>query len=138
MNRFSLALLAATAATAAASVVHAGELVYTPVNPSFGGNPLNGSYLLGSAQAQNHFKEPLTQQSQLQQFNDTLQRSILSRIASAVSGNIVDKNGKLIPGEFDTGDFHVSITDLGGGILRIVTTDKNSGTSTEFEISSGG
>ena len=31
----------------------ATELVYTPVNPSFGGSPLNGAWLLGNAQAQN-------------------------------------------------------------------------------------
>lgn len=31
--------------------VAAGQLVYTPVNPSFGGNPLNGSYLFSKAQA---------------------------------------------------------------------------------------
>jgi curli production assembly/transport component CsgF len=27
-------------------------LVYHPVNPTFGGNPLNGSFLLSTAQAQ--------------------------------------------------------------------------------------
>ena len=31
----------------------ATELVYTPVNPAFGGNPLNGSWMLNNAQAQN-------------------------------------------------------------------------------------
>jgi hypothetical protein len=35
----------------------ATELVYTPINPSFGGNPLNGQFLLGIAQAQNSFTE---------------------------------------------------------------------------------
>jgi len=30
----------------------ASELVYHPVNPTFGGNPLNGSFLLSTAQAQ--------------------------------------------------------------------------------------
>ncbi len=30
----------------------ASELVYHPANPTFGGNPLNGSYLLSQAQAQ--------------------------------------------------------------------------------------
>lgn len=30
----------------------AGDLTYTPVNPSFGGNPLNSSHLLGTANAQ--------------------------------------------------------------------------------------
>lgn len=34
----------------------ASELVYTPVNPSFGGSPLNGQWLLGYAGAQNKFK----------------------------------------------------------------------------------
>lgn len=36
----------------------AGQLLYTPVNPSFGGNPLNGSNLLNSAQAQKRFPLP--------------------------------------------------------------------------------
>lgn len=30
----------------------AGDLVYTPINPSFGGNPLNSQHLLGIANAQ--------------------------------------------------------------------------------------
>ena len=30
----------------------ASQLTYTPVNPTFGGNPLNGSYLLSTAQGQ--------------------------------------------------------------------------------------
>lgn len=34
----------------------ASELVYTPVNPSFGGSPLNGQWLLGYAGTQNKFK----------------------------------------------------------------------------------
>ncbi|HET8598159.1 MAG TPA: curli assembly protein CsgF [Castellaniella sp.] len=39
--------------------VLAGQLLYTPVNPTFGGNPLNGSYLLQSAQAQKRYAYPL-------------------------------------------------------------------------------
>lgn len=37
----------------------ASQLIYTPVNPSFGGNPLNGSYLLNKAQAENNHQAPL-------------------------------------------------------------------------------
>lgn len=33
----------------------AGELVYQPVNPAFGGNPLNEDFLIGTAQIQNQF-----------------------------------------------------------------------------------
>jgi len=39
-------------ATALAGAASASQLTYTPVNPTFGGNPLNGSYLLSTAQAQ--------------------------------------------------------------------------------------
>ena len=35
------------------AAANATELVYTPINPSFGGSPLNGAWLLGNAQAQN-------------------------------------------------------------------------------------
>ncbi len=43
------ALVGLVAGVPAAS---AGDLVYTPINPSFGGNPLNSSHLLGLANAQ--------------------------------------------------------------------------------------
>jgi curli production assembly/transport component CsgF len=36
----------------------AGTLIYTPINPSFGGNPQNGPVLLNEAQAQNRFTQP--------------------------------------------------------------------------------
>lgn len=56
-------LQAALAAIAACSFLSApataAQLIYTPVNPSFGGNPLNGSYLLQSAQAQKRYSYPL-------------------------------------------------------------------------------
>jgi curli production assembly/transport component CsgF len=35
-----------------ASSVSASQLTYVPTNPTFGGNPLNGSFLLSQAQAQ--------------------------------------------------------------------------------------
>jgi curli production assembly/transport component CsgF len=36
----------------AATPVLASSLVYTPTNPTFGGNPLNGTFLLSQAQTQ--------------------------------------------------------------------------------------
>jgi len=117
----------------------ATEQVYVPVNPSFGGSPLNGSVLLSSAQAQNRFKEDSSgaqgQQSALEQFNDSLQRAILSRVASAVSSNVVGNNGQLVPGTVETTDFRILISDLGGGKLQITTTDKATGQTTMFEVS---
>jgi curli production assembly/transport component CsgF len=37
---------------ASTTIAAAGSLVYHPVNPTFGGNPFNGSFLLSQAQAQ--------------------------------------------------------------------------------------
>ena len=121
----------------------AWEYVYTPVNPSFGGSPLNGGYLLGRAQAQDRHKDPAAsapgassffQRSQLDQFTDTLQRVILSRVASAVSSQVVGNDGRLAPGTVETTDFTITIADLGSGRLRVSTTDKLSGQTTTFDI----
>lgn len=121
----------------------ATEIVYTPVNPSFGGNPLNGAMLLNSANAQNEFTDPqfasalsrLTGQSQLDLFNQRLQSLILDRIASSISGSLFDSSGNLVPGQVETTSFIISIVDLGGGILLITTTDKVTGASTSFQVS---
>jgi curli production assembly/transport component CsgF len=53
MNKRHLVISAITAISVMASApAFASELVYHPVNPTFGGNPLNGSFLLSTAQAQ--------------------------------------------------------------------------------------
>lgn len=44
--------LAAAGAMASAGVGAAADLVYRPINPSFGGSPLNSSHLLSIANAQ--------------------------------------------------------------------------------------
>ncbi|WP_428622853.1 curli assembly protein CsgF [Sedimenticola sp.] len=120
-------------------VASGSELVYTPVNPSFGGNPLGGQYLLNNAQAQDDFKDPnvtsRTQQSDLERFNDLLQRSILSRLSASLTGNVIDADGNLIPGTIETTDFVITIVDVGGGILEVTTTDKTTGESTSFQVS---
>ncbi len=46
-------VLAVACLLAIVAPVQAGTMIYTPTNPTFGGNPLNGSYLFNSAQAQN-------------------------------------------------------------------------------------
>jgi len=120
----------------------AAELVYEPVNPNFGGSPLNGSFLLNEAQAQNDFTDPnapsslRTETTALDRFNDSLERLVLSRITSSLSGSLFGPDGELVPGVLETQDFSILIVDLGDGTLRITTTDKNTGDSTSFDISS--
>ena len=120
----------------------AGQLVFTPINPAFGGNPNNGVFLLNEAAAQNNKTNPnlttangFKQLSPLEQFNQSLQSAILNRIASAITGGVVDAQGKLIPGTIQTSSFTITILDLGNGLIQITTIDKTTGQSTQFQVS---
>lgn len=126
-----------------AGAAQATEIVYQPVNPSFGGNPLNSGHLQNLANSQNRFPtDPnapslfgRAQQSQLDLFNQRLQSLILDRIASSITGSLSDANGNLQPGTVETSSFLISIVAIGDGMLLITTTDKMTGASTSFEIS---
>lgn len=120
----------------------AGPIVYQPVNPSFGGNPLNGPNLLNSANAQNKLTDPNASsffgrgtQGQLDLFNQRLQSLILDRIASGLTDSLFDSSGNLQPGTVETSTFLINIADQGNGTLLITTTDKTTGASTSFQIS---
>lgn len=91
-----LAIAGAAAATMAGPAC-AGTLVYTPTNPTFGGNPLNGSTLFNSAQVQNQHlpststsgssSTPLTQgQIFAQQLTSQLYASLANSITQAIFG----------------------------------------------------
>jgi len=63
-------------------------MVYTPIDPTFGGNPFNSAHILAIANGQNKFKDPSAQQSGSQA--DIFARQLQSRLLSALSGQIVD------------------------------------------------
>jgi curli production assembly/transport component CsgF len=138
MHSISRAVISLTFLSGLTHAAHASELAYVPNNPSFGGNPLNGPVLLNQAQAQNHFVEKSSTsasgQTALTQFNSMLQSAILSRVSSAVTSSIVGINGQLVPGVVETTDFRIAITNLQSGLLQIVTTDKNTGQTTQFQV----
>jgi curli production assembly/transport component CsgF len=120
---------------------YATEMVYVPVNPSFGGNPGNGVVMLSSASATNKHKDDgglggssLLNQSPLEQFNQTLARTVLGQLASAATTKLIGQDGKLVPGTFSTSSFTITVVDLGNGALRITTTDKSTNSSTSFEV----
>lgn len=115
------------------SSVAATELVYTPVNPSFGGSPLNGAWLLGNAQAQNDTKDPdaidrssLAGTSALDRFTSQLE----SRLLSDLLGDV--KDGKT--GSITTDDFIVSIINDDIGNLVVSITDRLTGEVSEIII----
>jgi curli production assembly/transport component CsgF len=82
-----------------AGAAAAGTLVYTPINPSFGGNPQNGSFLLSEAQAQNKFTAPSSSTSagsttltQGQIFAQELTSQLYSSLANQITQAIFGEN----------------------------------------------
>lgn len=127
MRMFIMAVAVFFSASASAN-----DFVYTPVNPSFGGSPLNSSHLLGIANAQNDNEKPKDEQSQAELFARQLQ----SRLYSALAGKITDA----IFGEDaqDTGrvvlDGQVISWERGLETVRLVITDEASGGETVIEV----
>lgn len=102
----------------------ASELVYTPVNPTFGGNPANAPGLQANASAQNDFKAPSTAKTPLQRFNDQLQAAVLSRLSSnALIGLFDDKNNLLTDGTVTAGNYEIRIKTTDNGI-ELTTSDR--------------
>ena len=113
-------------------VVQATELVYTPINPSFGGNPLNGTWLLNNAQAQNDYDDPdlkdrasLAGTSALERFSSQLQSRLLGQLLDNIStGNT---------GSLSTDAFIVNVLD-DSGALTIEVTDRATGEVSEIQV----
>lgn len=67
---------------------HAQDLVHEPISPTFGGNPFNSNHILGTANAQNNYRDPKSTSSSSQA--DIFARQLQSRLLSALSSQIVD------------------------------------------------
>lgn len=114
----------------------ATELVYTPVNPSFGGSPLNGAWLLGNAQAQDDNEDPdaidrssLTGTSALERFTSQLESRLLSDLLTDIdTGNA---------GTLTTDDFIVNIINDSGN-LTVEITDRLTGEKSEVIVNGYG
>ncbi|NMH65909.1 curli assembly protein CsgF [Shewanella salipaludis] len=108
-------MLIMTASAVAASYAQGTELVYTPNNPSFGGSPLNGAYLLNKANAQNDNKAEDTEKDFVTRFKESLERNIMNTITRGVA------NGEITDGTYDTGDFRIEVASVGGGVMLTIT-----------------
>lgn len=126
-----IALLVTAACVALATPAWGQDLTYTPVNPSFGGNPFNSAHLLGVAGAQNDYKDPSSaaNQSQAELFSRQLQSRLLSALASQVTDAIFGENpqesGRIVFGgqtiEFNRtlDSVELTITDDTGAVTEI-------------------
>ncbi|WP_447556632.1 curli assembly protein CsgF [Vreelandella sp. EE22] len=121
----------AALALAGGAQAMAGELVYRPLNPSFGGDPFMGSYLLGKAQAQDTNTDPNSRSVQQLSSTDRLVQNLESRLISQLISDV--GAGNVNQGSFDSGEFNVVVSDNGGQlVVRVV--DKLTGDVTNISV----
>ncbi|WP_455427699.1 curli production assembly/transport protein CsgF [Dryocola sp. LX212] len=109
-----------------------GNMVFQFVNPNFGGNPNNGSYLLNGAQAQNSYKDPsydddfgIETPSALDNFTQAIQSQVLGGLLTNIN------TGK--PGRMVTNDFIVDIKNTDGQ-LQLNVTDRKTGKVSTIQV----
>ena len=121
----------------------AQQLVYTPVNPLFGGNPLNAAQLEADANAQNQYRNTGSgasqTQTQAQLFASELQSQLLGDLANQVAQAIFGPNaqnsgtfsfgGETVTFVRDLGEITVTITDPTGAqtVIKLPTTSSSTG-----------
>ncbi len=139
MRRLSIVLLAGLLAAPA----QARDIVYQPVSPNFGGNPLNGAFVLGIAGANNRFTvDPRARAQQAealglagdptQAFARQITSSLLAQIAATISQQIIGENAR-DSGLFAVGGTTVQFNRVGGQI-NIDITDAASGGRTNIQL----
>lgn len=118
----------------------AGELVYRPVSPGFGGSPFNSDYVFGTAERAQ--SDPggdkdrgafgPTQRSNLENFTATLQARLLGQISDDIVAAIFGEGAR------DEGRFEVAGTVIEfqrqGDLVNLVITDTGNGQSTVIDV----
>ena len=141
------ALVAAATLAGTAGAATAADLTYTPINPSFGGNPLNSGHLLSIANAQRSatardanddddslFGDPTVDPgpTDADLFVRQLQGRLLSALASQVTEAIFGDN----PTEDGTVTFGTTTVTFSRdlGEIRLTIIDSLDGTVTEIVV----
>jgi len=111
----------------------ASELVYTPINPSFGGNPFNANWLLDSAQLQNRFEEEY-ERDLMEEFEERLISQVLYRMSRSIVEEVFGEYGTTIePGHYEIGNYHIDIS-TDGVVITVVIVDIVTGDTTTIEV----
>jgi len=113
--------------------ISAGELIYRPINPSFGGDPLNGSYLLNKAQAQDNNKDP--NMPDFGSFNETdmfLQDLRNTLVSEAITDAVEGEAGRT--SLIESSNLRVRVESLGGGGFRMNILDRRTGEQTTVNL----
>lgn len=106
----------------------ATELVYTPINPSFGGNPLNGNFLLQKAQSQNANSAERPTLSFVDRFREALERNIINSLTRRIA------DGEVVEGVYDTGEYIIEVNQDTDGSVLVTVTNQDTGDVTVIRI----
>lgn len=110
------------------------DMVYKPINPSFGGDPFNSSHLNNLATAQNLHKPKTTTTTQtaserfLSMLETRLYSSLASQVADAIFGDNAQQDGTVT---FDDQQVHFVNT---GTEIQLTITDFVSGQVTTISV----
>jgi len=138
VNRKNLITLSAVASFGLAMALgpaEGSELRYTPVNPNFGGNPFNGQYLLNSATLQNQYLDDDSgrrRRDPLADFTNTLQRRLLSSLASDITDAIFGEDAE-DSGNITVGDTTIDWDRVGDQVVLLIS-DAATGNETQIEL----
>lgn len=117
---------------------HAQDFTYQPQNPAFGGSYLNYGWMLSSAQAQNEFTGEESslgsrfERDPLEDFEQSLNRQILSRITRELVGDQFGEEG-LAEGQYEIGNYQIDVSPGGEGI-EIKVLDTTTGSATTISV----
>lgn len=104
--------------------LQAQQLVYTPKNPAFGGNPINYSWMLNSANTQNQFEASRAsagfQRDPLADFQGSLQRQVLSQLTRDIINDQFGGEGITEESKFEFGEFTISVSPGIDGVQIII------------------
>lgn len=134
MLRLGVTGLVLTVGALGAQPAAASDIVYTPINPSFGGNPFNSAHLLGIANAINNYKDPsaVTSSDPAQQFLRTLQSRLLSTLAGQITDVIFGIDAQT-SGQIKFGDQEITFV-RGLDSVTLTIFDATTGTTTEIIV----
>lgn len=122
----------------ATSHLFAQQFVFGFTNPSFGGNPLNASWLLQSAQAQSDYQQKnsngnASNATSLEDFATNLNNQILYSLANAIIQKQFGNTDKLKEGLYNVGQFRINIGSGANGLI-VTIFDNSTGNQTQITI----
>ncbi|KZN52860.1 curli assembly protein CsgF [Pseudoalteromonas luteoviolacea] len=120
------------------SWVSATEIVYKPINPSFGGNPLNASMLLNKANSQNKHRAPVIEKSYGERFQESLERTYLNRMVREISdmafGDDVEDSIFNEDSVFVSGEYEIQVITSTPDSITVQIKHINNGDTTIIEV----